>query len=386
MNILVFSWRDPKHPLAGGAEQVMHEHMKGWIRAGHHVTLLASRFKGSVREEVLDEVKIIRAGNQYLGVQFEAFNYYRKNKDRYDLIVDQFHGLPFFTPLFVDKPKLAVIQETAREVWFLNPFPWPLSWLIGVLGYFGEPLIFLIYKNIQFMTGSESAKKDVAGLGVPVKNITVIPHGVIVIKPANSVRKEKRFTITFLGIITKDKGIEDALRCFALLAKQKEIQFWIIGRFETEEYRKRILALIKSMGLDNKIKFWGFVDIKKKFELLRKSHLLVNPSIREGWGLVNIEANSMSTPVIAYSSQGLVDSVKNGKSGVLCKKNTPEEMARVIKLIFDDSLLFEKLQKGAVEWSSKFSWKYSSKQSLLLIKKLLIEQKKHSTRYYSSCL
>jgi len=34
MNILVFSWRDPKHPTAGGAEQVMHEHMKGWIAAG----------------------------------------------------------------------------------------------------------------------------------------------------------------------------------------------------------------------------------------------------------------------------------------------------------------------------------------------------------------
>ena len=43
MRILVFSWRDPKHPLAGGAEQVMHEHMKGWIEAGHKVTLFSSK-------------------------------------------------------------------------------------------------------------------------------------------------------------------------------------------------------------------------------------------------------------------------------------------------------------------------------------------------------
>jgi len=46
MNILVFSWRDPKHPLAGGAEQVMHEHMKGWVGAGHKVTLFTSHFSG----------------------------------------------------------------------------------------------------------------------------------------------------------------------------------------------------------------------------------------------------------------------------------------------------------------------------------------------------
>ena len=88
MNILVFSWRDPKHPLAGGAEQVMHEHMKGWIRAGHSVTLFSSKVSDLKNEEEIDRVKIIRKGNQYLGVQIEAFLFYRKNRKTYDLVVD----------------------------------------------------------------------------------------------------------------------------------------------------------------------------------------------------------------------------------------------------------------------------------------------------------
>jgi len=148
MRILVFSWRDPKHPLAGGAEQVMHEHMKGWIRAGHQVTLFSSRLKEQSVEEIVDGINIVRHGNQYCSVQFAGFCYYLKNKDKYDFVVDQFHGLPFLTPLYVKKPKVAVIQETAREVWFLNPLPFPINIIIGVLGYIGEPLFFYLYKNL----------------------------------------------------------------------------------------------------------------------------------------------------------------------------------------------------------------------------------------------
>ena len=134
MRILVFSWRDPKHPLAGGAEQVMHEHMKGWVKAGHEVTLFSSRFKNLPEEETIDGINIIRQGYQYIGVQITGFIYFLKNRSKFDLVIDQFHGLPFFTPLYIRIPKLAVIQETAGKVWFLNHLPWPLNWLVGING------------------------------------------------------------------------------------------------------------------------------------------------------------------------------------------------------------------------------------------------------------
>src|SRR3989344_6710332 len=139
MNILIFSWRDIKHPLAGGAEQVMHEHAKGWIKAGHTITHFSSRFHSSKRNEEIDGVKFIRSGYQYLGVQVAGFLFYIKNRNKFDLVVDEFHGVPFFTPLYVRVKKLAVVQEIAREVWFLNPLQWPVNWLIGIIGYITEP-------------------------------------------------------------------------------------------------------------------------------------------------------------------------------------------------------------------------------------------------------
>lgn len=372
MRILVFSWRDPKHPLAGGAEQVMHEHMKAWVAAGYKVTLFASRFKNSSTEEIIDDVQIIRQGHQYLGVQISAFFYYIKNRKKFDLIIDQFHGIPFFAPLYVRKPQLAVIQETTRGVWLLNPLPKPLNWLIGVIGFIGEPLPFLFYKNIHFMTGSESAKDDVFKFGIPIKNITVVPHGVIIEKPSTIPKKEGKFTVIFLGVLSKDKGIEDALKCFLILSQKKcNFEFWVIGHAETSEYGRKIKKLTWELGLQDKVKFWGFVSQKKKFELLARAHVLVNPSVREGWGLVNIEANCMGIPVVAYQSSGLIDSVKDNLSGVLCQKNTPNELAVRILELSDNPQKYHELQRGSITWSKNFSWYKSNRLSLKLIREIM---------------
>jgi len=370
MRILVFSWRDPKHPLAGGAEQVMHEHMKGWIKAGHKVTLFSSKMGGLPEEEEMDGVHIVRHGYQYLGVQITGFFFYLKNKDNFDFIVDQFHGLPFFTPLYVQKPKLAVIQEAAKDVWFMNPLFWPLNWVVGVIGYLGEPFIFLIYKGTKFMTGSASAKEEVEKLGIPGNKITVIPHGVVLEKPKIISAKEKIFTLVFLGVLSKDKGIENALACFLKL-KDYKFQFWVVGKPETKEYGEKIKNLVKRLDLKEKIKFFGFVSQKEKFELLSRSHLLINPSAREGWGLVNIEANSMGVPVVAYKSAGLVDSVNDGKSGVFCDKNSPEDLAESVLELSKDWEKYEKLSKGAFLWSREFSWDKSSDLSRKLINEIL---------------
>jgi len=335
--------------------------------------LFSSRFKNSPPKEKLDGVTIKRNGYQYLGVQIRGLFHYLKNRKFYDLVVDQFHGLPFFTPLYVKKPKLAVIQEPAREVWFKNPLPFPFNLMIGFLGYISEPIIFIFYKRVLFMTGSDSAKEDLSRFGIPKKNITVVPHGVLTY-PLTIKDYPSRKAITFLGILSKDKGIEDAIEVFRILSRKTNWEFWIIGRPETERYGKYLKSLIKDLGLEKRIKFWGFVDQKKKFELLAKSLVLINPSIREGWGLVNIEANSVGTPVISYNSLGLVDSVKNGVSGIVLKENSPKEMASKVKRVVENNSEWKGLSEGAIEWSSQFSWKKSKAVSIKLLKEIYEEK------------
>src|SRR3989344_3656213 len=118
MNILILSWRGPGHPSAGGAEQVTLEHAKGWVKAGHDVTLFTSFFKDAKRKDLVEGIKIIRSGRQFFEVQFRAFLWYILAKHhKFDLVIDEFHGIPFFTPLYVRSRKLAFIHEVAKEVW-----------------------------------------------------------------------------------------------------------------------------------------------------------------------------------------------------------------------------------------------------------------------------
>lgn len=370
LNILILSWRGPGHPNAGGAEISTHEHAKGWIREGHNVMLFTAFYEGARREEIIDGVSVVRCGRQFLGVQWEAFKWYLFGKHtRFDLVIDQFHGIPFFTPLFVRAKKLAFIHEVTKEVWKLNQFPVPVNFIVSGLGPIAEPLIFQLYRKIPFMTVSQSTKEDLTRWGIPSGNITIIHNGVNVSYPEKLSQKERKKTLIYLGALAKDKGTEEAINIFSLLSKGW--QFWIVGKSDTR-YLKELQLLAKNLQLDDRIKFWGYVDERKKYELLGRAHLLINPSVREGWGLVVIEAARMGTPTAAFNVAGLRDSVQDGKTGILC--DSVSEMAFEIDNLLKNREKYNKICKEAKIWSKNFSWDKASKESLNLINKFVASQ------------
>ena len=369
MNILILNWRDIKHPNAGGAEQSTFEYAKAWARAGNQVFWFSSHFKDAKQKEVLQGVDITRRGRQYFDVQIRAFWWYMFGKHpNFDLVVDQFHGIPFFTPLYVRTKKLAYIHEVAKEVWRLNPWPWPFNIIAAAIGTFFEPWIFKIfYEKTPFMTVSESTKKDLIDWKIPPENVKVIHNGVTVVKPKTNVKKEIKKTAIYLGALAKDKGIEDAIEAFSLIDKSDNSwQFWVVGK-SSPLYLRKLRKKASGFSIREKIKFWGYVDDKKKFELLARAHVLINPSVREGWGLVNIEANALETPVVAYDVSGCRDSVKNGYSGILCREKTPSCLADEAIGLLRNKSKYKNLSKNAVFWSKKFSWRASTQKSLKLL-------------------
>jgi Glycosyltransferase len=80
------------------------------------------------------------------------------------------------------------------------------------------------------------------------------------------------------------------------------------------------------------------------------------PSIREGWGLVVTESNSMGTPVIAYDVNGLRDSVLDGRNGILVNDNTPEALAKSALELLTDKEILHRYSANALEYSRQFSW------------------------------
>ncbi len=376
MKILVFSWRGPGHPHAGGAEESTHQHAKGWVKAGHNVTLFTSTFKNGKEREMIDGVEIIRKGEQVFGVHLAACWWYLFSKhQRFELVIDQFHGIPFFTPLYIRAKKVAFIHEVTKEVWKLNPWLWPLNLLPAFLGTFFEPLIFkLFYKRIPFMTVSESTRDDLVSWDIPKDNIKVVYNGVKVINFEKVIHKNSKRTLIFLGALSKDKGVEDSIEIFFDICKTdtNDWQMWIVGKGNSD-YVQKLMHKAMDLGITKKIKFWGFVSENKKFELLAKSHILINTSTREGWGLVVIEAGVMGTPTVGYKVAGLKDSIVNGKTGLLFDKKDRDKMAEAIVDLVSNQKEYLQFSKNAQFRSRSFDWNKSTKESLALIERLAVE-------------
>lgn len=374
MNILIFSWRGPGHPNAGGAEESTHQHAKRWVKAGHNVTLFTSYYKDAEKNKVINGVNIIREGEQTFGVRLKAFWWYLFGQHpNYDLIIDEFHGLPFFTPLYIRSKKMGFIHEATKEVWKFNPWFKPFNLIPWILGIFFESSIFrFFYYDIPFMTVSESTKKDLMTWGIRESNIRVVHNGVTYINPKKSVKKEKTKTLIFLGALSRDKGIEEALTVFSgiLDESREKWQFWVVGR-GNPDYVDYLLKRSKAVKIERNIKFFGYVSEQKKFELLARAHLLVNTSVREGWGLVVTEAAAVGTPSVAFNVPGLRDSIKNGITGVVMDERSPKKMSRIIIDLLNSFHKYNKMCKEASRWGKSFSWERSSKESLRLIKEII---------------
>jgi len=166
MRILILNWRDINNPSSGGAEILTHEIAKRLVALGNHVVQFSSFFPGAYRKEVIDNVKIIREGNAdirtlFASVHFRAFLFYRKEKGKFDIVIDEIHGIPFFTPWYVKGKKIALICEVASDLWkeVFGSF-------FGLLGRIVEKFYLrLVYKNIQFITISDSTKNSCFAYG-----------------------------------------------------------------------------------------------------------------------------------------------------------------------------------------------------------------------------
>lgn len=370
MDILILNWRDPKNPKSGGAELVTHEHAKAWVKAGHEVTWFTSSFPGSQSEEVVDGVFFVRRANSFT-VYFLAPLYYFFSGKKFDVVIDEIHGLPFFTPLYARIPKVAFIHEIAGEIWdYMHPYP------LNKVGRSIEQLYFTLYKGVLFWTDAASTVAELEHYGIPRQHCTVIPCALSNKARTTLPRKEKHPTYIFMSRLVPMKGIEEVIRAFRIIRnKQNSACLWIVGSGDTH-YVQHLKLLVDTYGLTQGVRFFGKVTEAEKFELMSRAHLLLHASVKEGWGLVVAEAASQATPSVVYNVGGLRDIVTNGRTGIVLSRNTFEEMAEQALLLMEVPKNYRHMQKNCLSWSQSLTWGKATRQSLKLIESIVRLQNK----------
>jgi len=330
----------------GGAEVFTREVATRLVKLGHTVTLFTAEFENCKREEVSDGVRIVRAGRKY-SVYWQAKKYYKKrfSKEKYNLVIDEINTRPFFSPKFVNSGErvVALIHQLAREYWFYET-PFPVSWI----GYhLLEDRWLRKYVDIPTITVSSSTKEDLLSLGF--KSVRVVPEG-LNFEPLSRVpEKSLSPVVVYAGRLRRAKRPDHVIKAFADVKKRfSKAELWMIGEGEFKEE-------LTKMSFEG-VRFFGAVDNSRRRELIGKSWVLVNPSVREGFGLNIVEANAVGTPCVGYDVPGLRDSILHEKTGFLAAPGDVGSLAANILRVLEDRSLRGDLGANGLEYARQFSW------------------------------
>ncbi len=347
MRFLMLNWRDPRNPKSGGAERVSQAYLAGLRKRGHEVFWFANDFPNAEPEEVIGGIHIVRGGGSG-GSIFKARQWYQRQK-RFDLVIDQHHGIPWFAPWWAKTNCVAYIHEVLGPIW--NAF---YGWPVSTVGRWQERWTHWFYRDVPFWTPSESTAKALWQTGV--RDVTVIPNGVdtsplatLEPKPLNS--PVRLIAVSRLAPNKRVDHVMQAVKC--LFQRGVAAHLTIVGAGEDEN---KLKEMAKQPELKGHVTMTGSIAEAAKNAQLRQAHVLVHTSIREGWGLNVIEANAMSTPATVYPVGGLVDSTVDGQTGIVTREETPEAVADAVAGLVKTPERYEILRKNAWERAMTFQW------------------------------
>lgn len=352
MNLVALNWNDLKNPFAGGAEVHLEEILRRLVRHGHQVTLLCSGWDGAQATETVEGVRIRRVGNRY-NFNFLVPGALRQllAEDRFDLLIEDINKIPFYTPLFCRIPTLVVIPHLFATTVFQEVNP-----ILATYVYLAEVPFVSIYKGRLVNVISESTADELARRGIPRNDLSVVHCGIdrTVYFPVPDVAKHTDPTILYLGRIKKYKSIQHLIAAFAtLLPRLPNARLEIVG---DGDYLPALQEQVRKLGLEQRVAFPGFVPKDDKLNRLRRAHVAVLPSLKEGWGLTNIEANAVGTAVIAANTPGLRDSVRDGVSGLLYTYGDIHQLSNLLYELLTDKSRRQTLEQGGLKWASGFNW------------------------------
>lgn len=354
LRILVTSWRDINHPEAGGAE-VFLERVTGLLaERGHHVTVVTARYPGGLPQQARDSRLFVRAGGRY-SVYPASFAHVLRRSHEYDVILDIANGVPFWTPLATRTPTVCLVHHVHREQWaeVFKAAPAKLGWWLE------STVAPMIYRGCRYLAVSGATKKELESIGVDPQRIDVVYSGVDPLVAEKRLLDDHEIRFVCIGRLVPHKRIEIAIRAIATLKDEiPGLSLTIAGGGYWEENLRRTA---QEYGVADRVRLAGLVSEQEKANLLADAAAHLMPSMKEGWGLVIIEAGTVGTTSVAFrAAGGTTESIRNDESGILV--DSEEQFVQAVRQLALDPQLRDRLGAGAARYARDFSWSSTTDQ------------------------
>ena len=352
MRILMLNWRDIESPWAGGAEVQLQAVAERLAARGHEVLFLASRFPNCAPETTVRGVRVRRLG-AWWNANFVLFREAKRElaTARWDVVLEDINKVAFFTPLASPVPVVVLVPHLFGATIFRETNP-----LFGAYLWLMERPIPRVYRHSLFMPVSDSTRRDLVQRGIDPERALVVHNGLdferydLQDRPPRSAQP----TLVHLGRLMRYKSADVAVQAMAFVRAALPGARLVVAGDGPD--LPRLQRLVRRLRLESAVEFAGYLPHEDKVRLLWQSHVLLNPSPKEGWGLTVLEANACGVPVVASRRPGLVDSVRDGETGTLVPYGNARAFAAAALPFLRDPEQRAAFGERARAWARRFTW------------------------------
>lgn len=245
----------------------------------------------------------------------------------------------------------------------------------------------LSYKIDCITTPSESMRELIRSYGVK-NRIEIIPNAIHLIsfkeddvfkrteiKKKYNLKEDDKITL-FVGRVASEKSIDKIIKALAIIKKRdiSKVKLLIIGDGPAMDELKQLARTLK---IEKDVIFAGTVSYEEIRHYYKMAYVFTIASTTETFGIVTIEALASGVPVLAVKAPGAVDILTDGVDGLLVD-NDVEKFANALEKIIGEPELREKLSRGALKTSEKYSIDTISERMLNLYREVIEIEKSKS--------
>lgn len=349
MRIAFLNWRDTANPEGGGSEVYVEEIAARLVERGHVVTVVCAAHDRAPAQDIRRGIRFVRRGTK-LTVYSEARRLLRRGAlGPVDVVVDVQNGIPFLSPWTGPAPVVVLVHHVHREQWpvVYDPVRSRIGWWVE------STLAPWVYRGCRYIAVSAATREELTRLSVAPERIAVIRNGTPRAVDAGH-RPDPQPRVLVLGRLVPHKRVEHVLEAAADLRRRwPGLRVAVAGDgWWAGALRERA----RELRVDDIVDFAGHVSEAEKAREISRAWVLALPSLKEGWGLVVMEAAAAAVPAVAYrSAGGVAESIVDGETGVLVNGDVADFTAALEALLRDDARRVS-MGRRAQERARRFTW------------------------------
>jgi alpha-maltose-1-phosphate synthase len=208
---------------------------------------------------------------------------------------------------------------------------------------------------------STFAYRSFVDQGVAPEKLRLLPYGVNLsrFEPVATPATD-RFDILYVGAMSLQKGVQYLVRAYQKLQHSNKSLTFVGTPSEA------LMSILKQRGFwSDDISVLGHMPQAELKTVMSKSHVMVLPSIQDGFGMVMAQAMACGCPVIASCHTGAEDLFTDGKEGYIVPIRDMDSLAQRLQTLADNPQIRAEMGRQALtRVKSVGGWRQYGEQAM----------------------